>query len=159
MANGAVRPPAVGLDIEFCFHDFGIGPAPIAIGSDTSTLPVKGASGHPAIATAVWTTAANARPLLRQGETQLGRRRQPQEQPRAREHRRRHCVLTKSAVFAEANLLGCNSVIVAASAVPLMLIGTLTGFQLNRRAGERGFALMFWGVMAGYTARLGLGLL
>lgn len=66
--------------------------------------------------------------------------------------------VTKSAVFAEANLLGSTSIVVALCALPLMLVGTATGFQLNRRAGERGFALMFWGIMAAYAARLGLGL-
>ena len=65
---------------------------------------------------------------------------------------------TKSAVFAEASLLGLSSIVVAFAAIPLMLIGTATGFQLNRRAGERGFALMFWGIMAGYATRLVLGL-
>lgn len=62
--------------------------------------------------------------------------------------------LTKSAIFAEANLLGTSSLLVLAAAVPLMVVGTVTGFRLNRRAGERAFAVMFWGVMAGYSARL-----
>lgn len=48
--------PAVGLDVDFFFHDFGIGTAPITIGSDTIILPVKGAPGHPAFARSTWTT-------------------------------------------------------------------------------------------------------
>ena len=54
--NNSTKAPAVGLGVEFFFHDFGIGPQPIAIGSDTVTLPVKGAPGHPTTATALWRT-------------------------------------------------------------------------------------------------------
>jgi len=54
--NNSADAPAVGLDVEFVFHDFGIGEAPIAIGSDVVTLPVKGAPGHPAFARSMWTT-------------------------------------------------------------------------------------------------------
>jgi hypothetical protein len=56
--NNSTDAPAVGLDVDFFFHDFGIGPAPITIGSDTITVPVKGAPGHPAIARTLWTTPA-----------------------------------------------------------------------------------------------------
>lgn len=56
--NGSTAAPAVGLGVEFTFHDFGIGPAPILIGSDVVTLPVKGAPGHPATARTAWTTPA-----------------------------------------------------------------------------------------------------
>jgi hypothetical protein len=54
--NNSTQAPAVGLGVEFYYHDFGIGPAPIAIGNDTVTLPVKGAPGHPTTATTVWRT-------------------------------------------------------------------------------------------------------
>ena len=54
--NNSTDAPAVGLAVDFFFHNFGIGPEPIAIGSDTVTLPVKGALGHPAFATTAWTT-------------------------------------------------------------------------------------------------------
>jgi hypothetical protein len=54
--NNSTDAPAVGLGVDFFFHDFGIGPAPITIGSDTVTLPVKGAPGHPATARSMWTT-------------------------------------------------------------------------------------------------------
>lgn len=62
--------------------------------------------------------------------------------------------LTKTAVFADAELLGEGALMIAAGAVPLMVIGTWMGVTLNRRAGERGFLLLFWSVMAGYGARL-----
>ena len=61
---------------------------------------------------------------------------------------------TKTAIFADAELLGRTSVLVALAAVPLMALGTWTGSTINRRAGERTFAALFWTVMAGYTVRL-----
>jgi hypothetical protein len=54
--NNSTEAPAVGLGVDFFFHNFGIGPAPIPIGSDVVTLPVKGAPGHPALARATWRT-------------------------------------------------------------------------------------------------------
>lgn len=57
--NNSTEAPAVGLGVDFFFRDFGIGPAPIAIGSDVVTLPVKGAPGHPALARAIWRTPAD----------------------------------------------------------------------------------------------------
>ena len=63
---------------------------------------------------------------------------------------------TKTAIFADAQLLSRSSVLLAAAAVPLMLLGTWTGSSVNERAGERSFAVLFWTVMAGYTARLGI---
>ena len=62
----------------------------------------------------------------------------------------------KTAIFAEAQLLGRTSVLIAAAAVPLMIAGTWTGSQLNERAGERTFAVLFWTVMTGYSVRLGI---
>lgn len=64
--------------------------------------------------------------------------------------------LTKTAVFADAQLLGRSSLLLAVAAVPLMAAGTWIGSTLNERAGERTFAALFWTVMAGYTVRLGL---
>ncbi|MEM9135468.1 MAG: sulfite exporter TauE/SafE family protein [Actinomycetota bacterium] len=61
---------------------------------------------------------------------------------------------TKTAVFAEAQLLGRTSVLVALAAVPLMVAGTWTGSRFNQQAGERAFAVLFWTVMAGYSIRL-----
>ncbi len=63
---------------------------------------------------------------------------------------------TKSAVFAEAGLLGPNAVRVAVAAVPLMLAGTFLGRRLNDELGEQGYAALFWLVMSGYLARLAL---
>lgn len=61
---------------------------------------------------------------------------------------------TKTAIFADAELLGRTSVLVAIAAVPLMALGTWTGSSINARAGERTFAALFWTVMGGYTVRL-----
>ena len=61
---------------------------------------------------------------------------------------------TKAAIFADAGLLGRTSVVIAIAAVPLMALGTWSGSSLNRRAGERTFAILFWTVMAGYSVRL-----
>ncbi len=63
---------------------------------------------------------------------------------------------TKTAIFAEADLLGRTSVLMALAAVPLMALGTWTGSALNERVGEHRFAILFWTVMGGYTVRLGL---
>ncbi|HSH10773.1 MAG TPA: TSUP family transporter [Ilumatobacter sp.] len=61
---------------------------------------------------------------------------------------------TKTAIYSDAGLLGRGSVLTAVAAVPLMAMGTWTGSLLNRRAGERTFAVLFWSVMGGYTVRL-----
>lgn len=65
---------------------------------------------------------------------------------------------TKAAVFTEAELLTGDSFLIALTAVPLMLAATFTGRRINRSIGEPGYTVLFWGVMAGYTARLVLGL-
>lgn len=54
--NNSISAPAVGLGVEFYFHNFGIGPQPIQIGTDTVTLPIKGAPGHPVTSTTTWRT-------------------------------------------------------------------------------------------------------
>ena len=61
---------------------------------------------------------------------------------------------TKTAIFADADLLGRGSVLLALAAIPLMAFGTWTGSMINQRVGERTFAILFWVVMAGYTVRL-----
>lgn len=66
---------------------------------------------------------------------------------------------TKTAIFAEGELLGRTSFLIALAAVPLMALGTWTGSTLNERAGEQTFAVLFWTVMGGYSVRLGLLLL
>lgn len=61
---------------------------------------------------------------------------------------------TKAAVFADASLLGGRATTVLVVALPLMPLATLVGRHVNRRLGERAYAGLFWGVMAGYTLRL-----
>lgn len=61
---------------------------------------------------------------------------------------------TKTAVFAEAQLLDRGAVTVAILAIPLMFVSTLAGRRINRSLGEKGYTGLFWSVMAGYTVRL-----
>lgn len=61
---------------------------------------------------------------------------------------------TKTAVYTDAALLDGNSFLLAAVAVPLMAAGTASGRLLDTRVGERGFALLFWAVMAGSSIRI-----
>ena len=61
---------------------------------------------------------------------------------------------TKTAIYADAELLGRGSIVLAIVAIPLMALGTWTGSTINQRVGERTFAILFWVVMAGYTVRL-----
>ncbi len=61
---------------------------------------------------------------------------------------------TKTAVFAEAQLLDRTAVTVAVLAIPLMFVSTLAGRRVNRSLGEKGYTGLFWSVMAGYTVRL-----
>lgn len=61
---------------------------------------------------------------------------------------------TKTAVFAEAELLDRTAVTVALVAVPLMVLSTFGGRRVNRSLGEKGYTGLFWSVMAGYTVRL-----
>jgi uncharacterized membrane protein YfcA len=65
---------------------------------------------------------------------------------------------TKTVVFAQGELLGSGSVQLALLAVPLMVVSTYAGRRINYSIGERGYTLLFWTVMAGYTLRLLLGL-
>ncbi len=66
---------------------------------------------------------------------------------------------TKTAIFADGQLLGRTSVLIAVAAIPLMALGTWTGSTLNERAGEQTFTVLFWTVMGGYSVRLGVLLL
>lgn len=65
---------------------------------------------------------------------------------------------TKTAVFAGADLLGSTSVLIAVLAVPLMILATFTGRNINYSIGETGYTVLFWVVMGGYTLRLIVGL-
>lgn len=62
--------------------------------------------------------------------------------------------LTKTAIFTDAGLLGLESLNLAVLCAPLMLVATFTGRMLNRTVAERGYAILFWTVMFGYSARL-----
>jgi hypothetical protein len=54
--NGSTEAPAVGLPVAFSFVDFGIGGVEQPVGQTQVDLPVKGAPGHPAVATVPWRT-------------------------------------------------------------------------------------------------------
>lgn len=60
----------------------------------------------------------------------------------------------KTAVFAEASLLGPEAIQVLLLSIPLMVLGTWLGSRVNRRVGQSGFAVLFWSVMTGYTIRI-----
>ncbi len=61
---------------------------------------------------------------------------------------------TKAAVFAEAQLLDGSAPLLAVLAIPLMVVATFTGRKINQAMGERGYSVLFWAVMGGYTLRL-----
>jgi hypothetical protein len=65
---------------------------------------------------------------------------------------------TKAVVFTEAGLLGGDSLFLVVLAIPLMVLATFSGRRINLSIGERGYTVLFWGVMAGYTFRLVFGL-
>ncbi len=65
---------------------------------------------------------------------------------------------TKSAIYSEANLIDGDALIVLALALPLMPLATLTGRRINSSLGEKAFAVVFWLVMLGYSARIILNL-
>ena len=62
--------------------------------------------------------------------------------------------LTKTAVFAEAGLLGRDELQLALLSIPLMIAATFAGRQFAMTIGEKGFARLFWIVIGGYTVRL-----
>lgn len=62
--------------------------------------------------------------------------------------------VTKVGVFFQGSLLDADTARIAVAALPLMLVGTALGRQLNRKVGETGFAVLFWAVMSGYSVRL-----
>jgi uncharacterized protein len=61
---------------------------------------------------------------------------------------------TKAVVFARAGLLGQSDLMLAAVLIPVMIISTFVGRKINQQAGERGYAMLFWGIMLAYTTRL-----
>lgn len=62
--------------------------------------------------------------------------------------------LTKAGVYAEAGLLSTGSLVLLGVLFPLMVASTFLGRYLNARVGERGYAVLFWTVMGGYSLRL-----
>jgi uncharacterized protein len=66
---------------------------------------------------------------------------------------------TKAAVYATGGLLQSSSLVLLAGLLPVMLASTFFGRYLNKQVGERGYAVLFWVVMGGYSMRLlGVGL-
>ena len=64
----------------------------------------------------------------------------------------------KTAVFAEARILGADLALLALVSIPLMIAATLAGRKINSALGEAGYRALFWTVIGGYSARLLLGL-
>lgn len=62
--------------------------------------------------------------------------------------------LAKVAVFSEASLFGNDAQWILLYSLPLMAICAFAGRRLNSAVGERGYAALFWTVMAGYSVRL-----
>jgi uncharacterized membrane protein YfcA len=62
--------------------------------------------------------------------------------------------LTKTTIFAHAQILDGRALMIFGLVFPVMALGTFTGFRLNRRLGETGFAALFWMIMAGYSMRI-----
>jgi len=58
--NGSTDAPAVHMPVRFFYLDFGIGMSVVPIGETFVNLPVKGAPGHPTLATMPWHTPATA---------------------------------------------------------------------------------------------------
>jgi len=61
---------------------------------------------------------------------------------------------TKTLVFARGGLIGQTELLLAVCLIPIMIAATFVGRHLNQRVGERGYAILFWAVMLGYTGRL-----
>lgn len=65
--------------------------------------------------------------------------------------------LTKTAVFADAGLLGPDAFRLMVLIVPLMVVASMAGRWWNTVGGEHAYTALFWLVMAGYTTRLLVG--
>jgi uncharacterized membrane protein YfcA len=62
--------------------------------------------------------------------------------------------ITKTTIFAHAQILDGRALLIFVLLLPVMALGTFTGVRLNRRVGETGFAAIFWMIMAGYSMRI-----
>lgn len=56
--NNSLEAPVVDMPVHLSFQDFGIGTQPIAIGSATVDVGVKGSAQQPGFASILWTTPA-----------------------------------------------------------------------------------------------------
>lgn len=61
---------------------------------------------------------------------------------------------TKVGVYANSGLLAGDQFRLALFAIPVMAASTWLGRRINSRLGERGYTLLFWGVLTGYVMRL-----
>ena len=61
---------------------------------------------------------------------------------------------SKMLVFSAASMYQRESLQLAVAAIPLIVCGVLLGRQLNQAIGERGYAILFWCVMIGYSVRI-----
>ncbi|WP_040493127.1 sulfite exporter TauE/SafE family protein [Ilumatobacter nonamiensis] len=61
---------------------------------------------------------------------------------------------TKTAIFAEAGLLGRAEWLVIVALIPVMIAATALGSRFNDRVGETGYSVLFWSVMGGYLSRI-----
>ncbi|MCC9197618.1 sulfite exporter TauE/SafE family protein [Arthrobacter sp. zg-Y820] len=60
----------------------------------------------------------------------------------------------KAGIYAGAGLLSTQSLLLMTGLFPVMIASTFFGRYLNSRVGERGYAVLFWTVMGGYSLRL-----
>lgn len=61
---------------------------------------------------------------------------------------------TKVGVYANSGLLAGDQFRLALFAIPVMAASTWLGRRINSRLGERGYTVLFWGVLSGYVVRL-----
>lgn len=61
---------------------------------------------------------------------------------------------TKVGVYANSGLIAGDQFRLALFAIPVMAASTWLGRRINSRLGERGYTVLFWGVLSGYVVRL-----
>jgi len=62
--------------------------------------------------------------------------------------------VTKSLTFAGEGLLGSRQLLLALACIPLMIGGTMLGYQFNGRLGDDGYRKWFWLIIGAYGLRL-----
>ncbi len=60
----------------------------------------------------------------------------------------------KVLVYADGSLFPPEAETTILAAIPLMIVAVPLGRRINNAVGERGYAALFWAVMAGYSVRL-----